>query len=376
MRLKKVLFAVTSLAVFFTCVQMVSAQENADRLYPIIVRGKYGFIDKTGKVILPPQFEKAGEFSGGLARVLKTGRFGYIDTSGRFGIQPIFLGADDFADGLAGVTLPVADPNKGITGYIDKTGKMVFELGGERQYYPSPFSEGMALYRKADKVGYIDKTGKVAIEARFDAAFSFSEGMAKIRVGRKYGYIDTSGKMVIEPQFPQQTAPDILGKPFWTDYDSPFRDGLANIVVGENGEWSVIDKTGKIIFTPRPNNFSPFSFSEGLLRFRETYVEGFLNTDGSIAVKPAWRQVKDFSEGLAAVSSSDGCPDGLDNCWGFIDKTGTVVIKPYFASAEGFKGGLAKVMTRRTDQKDGRMFFSNGYIDRTGKLVWSVLNEW
>jgi hypothetical protein len=207
-------------------------------------------------------------------------------------------------------------------------------------------------------------------------AFPFSEGLAQVRVGEKYGYIDKTGKIVIEPQFPQPSIPDHIGRPHKTDYNNPFREGLASIETGEKREWSVIDKTGKIVFTPDPGNYSPFRFSEGLLRYRAKWLEGFLNLDGSVAIKPVWRQVEDFSEGLAPVLSTEGCPDGLSDCWGFIDKTGAVVIKPYFTMADGFNGGLAKVMTRRTDKTDGRMFFSNGYIDRTGKLVWSVLNEW
>jgi hypothetical protein len=220
----------------------------------------------------------------------------------------------------------------------------------------------------------MDKSGKFVIEPRFDAAFNFSEGLAQIRIDKKYGYIDKSGQMVIELQFPQPTTADHIGRPRLTDHDRPFRDGAASIEAGESRDWSVIDKTGKIIFTPSPGNYSPFLFSEGLLRYREKYTEGFLNKDGSVAVKATWYTVEDFSEGLAAVSNRnrDECPDLLDSCWGFIDKSGAVIIKPQFASAQSFKGGLAQVMTRRTDPKDGRMFFTVGYIDRGGKFVWSA----
>ena len=374
MKLEKVLLHAAFLALFLVCALHVKAQTE-ERLYRIIVKNKYGFIDRSGRVIVEPEYEAAGEFSGGLAFVKKAGKYGYIDVSGKLVIAPTLWGAENFSDGLAVVAAPGLTPDKGIRGYIDKTGRVVLDVS-DNLYYPNPFSEGLAVHCRDQKCGYIDKTGKVVIEMKFDAAFGFSEAMAKVRIGRKYGYIDKTGKMMIQPQFPQQTAPDIIGRPFWTDYDTPFRDGLANIVVGEGREWSVIDKTGKIIFTPSPNNYSPFHFSEGLIRFRDKYFsEGFLNSDGSVAIKAAWHTVDDFSEGLAAVASRDNCPDSLDSCWGFIDKTGAVVIKPYFASAGDFKGGLSRVVTRRTDQKDGRMFFTVGYIDKTGKMVWSVSGE-
>ena len=53
---------------------------------------------------------------------------------------------------------------------------------------------------------------------------------------------------------------------------------------------------------------------------------GFMNKSGEIAIEPAWSQVRDFSEGLAAVNCSDSW---LDN-WGFIDKSGKEVIPCQF----------------------------------------------
>ena len=373
MKLEKVLFHAAFLALFLLCSIGVNAQAE-ERLYRILVKDKYGFIDRSGRVVVQPEYEAAGEFSEGLAYIKKAGKYGYVDVSGKLVIAATLWRRQNFSDGMAVVAAPGLTPDKGIGGYIDKTGRVVLDVS-DNLYYPNPFSEGLAVHCRDQKCGYIDKTGKIVVEMKFDRAFDFSEGMAKVRIGRKYGYIDKTGKMAIEPRFPQQTAPDIIGRPFWTDYDSPFRDGLANIVAEEGREWSVIDKTGKIIFTPSPNSYSPFQFSEGLIRFRSKYFEGFLNRDGGIAIKPVWEDVEDFSEGLAAVASRDKCPDSLDRCWGYVDKTGAVVIKPYFAGAGDFKGGLARVITRTTDRKDGRMNFTVGYIDKTGNVVWSVLGE-
>ena len=40
---------------------------------------KYGFIDKSGKVVIEPQFDLVFDFSEGLARVEKDGKWGFID---------------------------------------------------------------------------------------------------------------------------------------------------------------------------------------------------------------------------------------------------------------------------------------------------------
>ena len=51
----------------------------------------FGFIDQTGKIVLRPEFERAGDFRNGLASVTLLGRAAYITTTGSFVIDP-FLG--------------------------------------------------------------------------------------------------------------------------------------------------------------------------------------------------------------------------------------------------------------------------------------------
>ena len=89
-------------------------------LFPVVVGGKYGYIDKTGKLVINPQFDDAHDFSKGLARVRIGDKWGYIDKTGKYVINPQFDGASDFSEGLAMVWIG------GKWGYIDKTGKLVW----------------------------------------------------------------------------------------------------------------------------------------------------------------------------------------------------------------------------------------------------------
>ena len=54
--------------------------------------GKWGYIDKSGKFVIDPQFDYAEGFSEGLAAVRsgdeKTGKWGFIDRSGKYAITP------------------------------------------------------------------------------------------------------------------------------------------------------------------------------------------------------------------------------------------------------------------------------------------------
>jgi hypothetical protein len=65
-------------------------------------------MDKTGRVVIPPQFSDSGHFSEGLAwaSVLKERKwlYGFIDKSGKFIIEPQFVyQPGDFVDGLVKV---------------------------------------------------------------------------------------------------------------------------------------------------------------------------------------------------------------------------------------------------------------------------------
>lgn len=377
---------VSLIAIFFLTLSIkTNASEKPEMLYKISVsdkRGndKYGFINKTGKIIVPPIYYEAGEFSEGLAYVKNEERLcGFIDTTGNFVIEPKFYNATFFSEGLAAVVIPEGTDGKGYWAYIDNSGKIVIKLSNFYPYNPPPFSDGLALFFKDGKWGYIDKTGKVAIELKFEFAFSFSEGLAKVRIGDKYGFIDIQGSMVIKPQFPRNWTVNMIRKRFPSDYDSPFRNGLALIQKTDESSFTgFIDKTGKTIIDLRPNFNAYFSsFSEGLVHVRDAnYDVVFLDVNGNVAIKSPWRDAEDFAEGLAAVdirnSSRQSCDN--NNCWGYIDKTGNYAIKPQFSSVKPFRGGLAWVWVTipRGNYSDS---YKQGYINKTGKFVWFTIKK-
>ncbi len=188
---------------------------------------KYGFIDETGKEVIPCIYDDADSFSGGLANVKKDGKWGYIDKLGKEVIPCIYGWADSFSEGLASVK------KDGKWGYIDKLGKEV--IPGIYGWADS-FSEGLASVEKDGKWGYIDKTGKEVIPCVYYRIGSFSEGLASVKKDGKYGYIDKLGKEVI---------------PCIYDGAGSFSEGLARVekykfifIVKIKTVW-YIDKTGK-----------------------------------------------------------------------------------------------------------------------------------
>ncbi|WP_158260502.1 WG repeat-containing protein [Chlorogloea sp. CCALA 695] len=115
----------------------------------------YGYIDKTGKSVIKPQFKLAYKFSEGLARVKIGDKWGYVNKTGKQVIRPQFATDAD-----------------------DVYGK------------PGSFFNGLAAVKVGNKWGYINKQGQLAIKPKFSTAENFSEGLAVVTFGNKLGYIN------------------------------------------------------------------------------------------------------------------------------------------------------------------------------------------
>ena len=54
------------------------ASDFSEGVAAVQIKGKWGYINATGKLVIPAKFDNAGRFSEGLARVQVGDRWGYI----------------------------------------------------------------------------------------------------------------------------------------------------------------------------------------------------------------------------------------------------------------------------------------------------------
>ena len=155
-------------------------------------KGKWGFIDKTGKIVINPQFEKVSDFKNGKAVFENGKQWGYIDSKGTYVINPQFEDAGHFKEGMALIL-----QGKEF-GYINEDGKI--EINPQFDY-AGDFSSGMAVIVQNDKYGYIDKKGKIQINPQFDDASQFYDDIAFVESGDQWGIINKKGKYLVNPQF-------------------------------------------------------------------------------------------------------------------------------------------------------------------------------
>lgn len=354
------------------CAQRVDGSD----LFVVIVNGKCGYIDRTGKIVIEPKWTGANDFSEGLAVVAVDSphyKEGYINTTGKLVIAATFDDAGGFENGLALVGVGefgMHGSGNHKFGFIDKNGKWVIRPTYRNMY---GFSEGLAAAMNDDgKWGFIDRTGKIVIPFQFEVGSFFSDGLARMfsKEKSRYGYIDRSGKWVIEPQFLDAF---------------PFGDGIAVVksigkltnpypggsTIGERDDeerqFLLIDQRGKTVLTFDKTIRRIQGFSEGLAAV-EVYQEkgppltGFIDNRGKFILPPQYPFVDNFKDGLAQFL--------LDGKWTFMDKTGKVIFSTDYQVSYGFERGLAFMSKLGPGGFDDLKNEKYGYIDKTGKVVW------
>jgi hypothetical protein len=341
------------------------------------VNSKWGFIDRSGKVVIPARYSRVTEFSEGLAAVkvggthAAGGKWGFADRSGAEVIAPQFDWAYPFREGFG----PVKVGEK--WGFLDRAGKLVvparFE-GVER------FAEGLAAVQENGAWGFIDPSGRHVIPPRFAYTVGFSEGLAAVKepaapgAEPRLGYVDRSGSFVIEID-PRLT------------YAGSFHEGRA--AVARDGLWGFIDRTGKVVVEPRYATFAVFK--DGRARVRTgTRVQGGkhagttitrsgsigpdgrdlgafkLDYESGVTIDPATGVLSAVEVDEAGTETQAGAidfdrltpHDGLYrvtalhttgsltyHTHGFVDKSGKVVITPALEDVNDFREGLAPFAT-------------------------------
>lgn len=350
----------------------------------------WGYMDKTGHVVIPPKYECARPFSEGLSiaytheechiiniagEVVATlpadymlknyseglafftmendsvYQLGLLDRNGKEVLQfpDTFDNCRSLHEGL-GTLYSVLDYGIDRETVVDKKGKVVFTKTG----YIAPYSEGLAAFRFPNgKYGYLDPKGDTAIAPTYDEAASFQEGLAAVKVGGKWGFIDTKGNMVVAPQF-YEVGNFSNGVTWFLDAELDKDYSLDHDMNGDEYKKLYYNKKGEIAFSLPYDTVCPFS--EGLAAVLVNGKWGFVNTDGKMVIAPQYDEdalghTPSFHDGM--------CPINMSGKHGYIDKTGKIVIEPQYDQAWGFSNGLAKVMVNQ----------KVGFIDKNGKMV-------
>lgn len=320
-----------------------------------------GFIDTAGRSAFSATFPYAGNFHSGRAFVRKTvdgkTKFGFIDKTGRVVIPCIYDEAEDFSCSRAAVNLD------GVWRIIDTGGRTVMgdsvlvtetrvanASSGTDEWLdtePPAYSDGLMQVRSAGKYGYADTSGKIVIPYRFYSCSPFHDGVALAAADTVDGSTKYKGTGILEKIY-NSLAP---GAPTY--------------------RWLLIDTLGRTVFR-FPETLSPDlsrTFHGGMLPVTDSLDRrGFINRKGQVVVKPVFAtEPTDFSDGVCLVQVNGHHEGNTDGYLLVIDSTGRQLSRIPFCQAAGciydsnlaFHEGLMAV-------RIGQLW---GYMDIHGSLI-------
>lgn len=190
----------------------------------------WGFVNVKGEKVIQPQYAKVDYFFEGKCAVQnREGKWGYIDKSGKLIIDYKFDVALEFENGKAVVYI------EDKAGVINSKGEYLI-----KPQYDYILNDGENFIIEKDyQHGWCDKNGKISIKPSFKSASGFNgSDLAAIQNEKGYGYINKNGKLVIDTKFEIATS-------FFGDF----------AIVKSGGKYGLIDKNGEFIMKTKFDGF-------------------------------------------------------------------------------------------------------------------------
>lgn len=321
---------------------------------------RYGYIDSSGKLIIPISFDSAQDFQENeLAIVRIDDKAGMIDEKGNYVIKLKYSDIQPFKEGRA----IVIDNQKYKV--IDESGKELFE----NDNYISDFNGGRASFPIVEpggqwKYGYINLQGKVVVEPQFLSAGSFSDGKAVVQLAdKKYGIIDLNGGIL--KTFPYEQVTDISeGRLFFKEKS--------------DGKFGLMDEKGQIIVAPKYGAVENFKNGTAVVGEGDTIIKfGVINRNGEYTIQPKYHRIESLGEDRFAV----GIPikdeaNYMPSRYAVSDKKGNVLTEFIYYGVSEYKNNLASVYDNKFTyfiDKQGKRVESLPKVEGSGTLV--VLNN-
>lgn len=296
---------------------------------PILARegNKLCLLDsKTGELVatcsITPQY--FSRFRNGMAIVNENGKFGFIDNTGKLVVPCIYEEIESFDIKTFKGELTAAKKD-GRWGFIDKKGKVVIPFEYEDHVYISvghTICDDKRKVRKNGKWGIINMNGQMEIPCKYDSIGSFNYGLAPAKIGYKYVYINMQGKIVLAGDY---------------DKAETFENGIAKVT--KRDSTYMINTKGEKVNV----NVNQTEFHDGLcvvakfVKEEASIYYGYANEKMKLVIPYDYDEAYDFENGMALVK--------LGGKWGYIDTNGNWIIYREFDEEFRFSSaGVAKVL--------------------------------
>lgn len=154
--------------------------------------GKFGFVDRRGRLRIANRYDSIGEFHHGMAPVQLLGKWGFINTADQIVVQPNFEQVDDFTDGTARVSV------RGKWGIVNSTGQILLPVRYDSLHR---LPTGHWLVGENNRYGLADHRGNLLIDARFEQLQVMSDNAVRVEQNGKFGVISHEGLSIVPIQY-------------------------------------------------------------------------------------------------------------------------------------------------------------------------------
>lgn len=396
------------IGLFFTIALVMQVSDaGGQNRYPVLINGKYGFIDKHGDLKIDAIYDDLIEFKNDLALYTDSNLITHvIDTNGltiksfKGNYEKWMTGNPvgnnpyryTFNDNL----LAVFDTLTHQYGYIGKDGTWRIP---PRFPHVSDFHEGLAsvgfwdnnpdhlrynfevsaVFLDSVKLGFIDTTGSLVIDTMYYRVSDFEMGLSEVATFSDYQsgvsyFINQAGKKVntdsisdylsfcrvqkVNKDFVyQKYGKYVIGLSYYNSCGIAAREFFNGI--NSSGYYGFVDCNNEWVIPPLYQNVN--AFMDGYAGVQKKMGEGiflwgYINCYGKMVVDYQYEFAGPFSKGLAAVCKNDK--------WGVIDTNNNIVIPFEYENACSpfcrFEGDLIHFY------KDGVEY----YLNRQGEVVW------
>lgn len=353
----------------------------SDGLGEVCLNGRWGFVDETGREVIPLKYDKVDGFYEGNGRVCLNNLWGKVDRNGREIIAPkydviyafgssnkvnqvILNGKYGLIDSLGReIIIPKYDYISGLNTYVDSGQPNVAEVSLNRLHglidengreliapkyqdvYEQSYYNGEVSFKENDKWGYADRNGRVIVQPKYDGYVGIKFGArdyAKVESGGKYGLINRNGRELT---------------PFIYDNIEILNDNIAK--VEQNGKHGIVDRYGDVVITPKYDEMEDAWLDMNLFVKKDGKYGIVDKGTGRELLPPRYEEMEYWDVIMGSDGETDLIPVKRDGLWGFIDEAGNEVIPAKYDEVWSFSEGLSRV--KKGDKC--------GYIDATGREV-------
>lgn len=316
-------------------------------------KGKWGYVDGDGKVVIKHDYKEVSAFIDGRAKVRKGDNYGYINEENKTIIPLKYNTIDVYNNNIYKVSAG-GNYKDGVLfnekyGFIDYNGVEILkpeynEIG--------LFTDGVAYVKKGDLYGYINDSIRVIIPCKFKAVGKFNkEGFVWVNeggkfdkanskkiVGGKFGIYNLHGDLIIPVKYASIGTFTLNGK-YYRSHRILDKLEINQINFSE-------------IEMPVNNDFYVSKETNGT-------KNGVINKYGEILVPiDKYFEVHGPEEGVAPVRTSN--KNG--NHYNYYDiTTGTLMYKEGVTNTYSFEGGVA------VQENDNKTYL----VDKAGKCISS-----